>query len=54
MSAASWDKYKSDPKLTEHVVLVAAGDGGTEYWPRLGVRNFTAPRPGRGAPEGAA
>ncbi|WP_406415318.1 hypothetical protein OH809_43240 [Streptomyces sp. NBC_00873] len=48
MSAASWNKYKSDPKLTEHVVLVPAGDGGTEHWPRRVVREFKASRPGRG------
>lgn len=49
VSAASWNKYKSDPKLTEHVVLVPAGEGGTEHWPRGVVREFKASRPGRGA-----
>ncbi|WP_331757049.1 DUF6292 family protein (plasmid) [Streptomyces sp. NBC_01544] len=49
VSAASWNKYKSDPKLTEHVVLVPAGDGGTEHWPRRVVREFKTSRPGRGA-----
>ncbi|MFI5634842.1 DUF6292 family protein [Streptomyces sp. NPDC051664] len=49
VSAASWNKYKSDPKLVKHVVLVPAGDGGTEHWPRRVVREFKASRPGRGA-----
>ncbi|WP_406278203.1 hypothetical protein OHT93_36640 [Streptomyces sp. NBC_00191] len=49
VASASWNKYKSDPKLTEHVILVPAGDGGTEHWPRRVVRAFKASRPGRGA-----
>ncbi|MEU4499229.1 DUF6292 family protein [Streptomyces sp. NPDC023998] len=49
VSPASWNKYKSDPKLTKHVVLVPATDGGTEHWPRRVVREFKASRPGRGA-----
>ncbi|WP_329583710.1 DUF6292 family protein [Streptomyces sp. NBC_01361] len=49
VAPASWNKYKSDPKLAEHVVLVPAGDGGTEHWPRRAVRLFKASRPGRGA-----
>ncbi|NUK53383.1 hypothetical protein HRW14_24535 [Streptomyces lunaelactis] len=49
VSPASWNKYKSDPKLSEHVVLVPAGEGGTEHWPRHIVRKFKASRPGRGA-----
>ncbi|WP_351233907.1 DUF6292 family protein [Streptomyces sp. NPDC002133] len=48
VSPASWNKYKSDPKLTEHVVLVPEQDG-TEHWPRRVVREFKASRPGRGA-----
>ncbi|MGW6564997.1 DUF6292 family protein [Streptomyces sp. NPDC054975] len=49
VSPASWNKYKSDPKLAEHVVLVPAGDGGTEHWPRRVVRDYKASRPGKGA-----
>ncbi|MEU3708386.1 DUF6292 family protein [Streptomyces anulatus] len=44
----SWLKYKSDPRLAEHVVLVPENDG-TEHWPRHVVRSFKAARPGRGA-----
>ncbi|WP_405594137.1 DUF6292 family protein [Streptomyces sp. NBC_01410] len=49
VAPSSWNKYKSDPKLAEHVVLVPAGEGGTEHWPRSVVRAFKASRPGRGA-----
>ncbi|MBA4863815.1 hypothetical protein H1V43_21085 [Streptomyces sp. PSKA54] len=49
VSPASWNKYKSDPMLTQHVVLVPASDGGNEHWPRRVVREFKASRPGRGA-----
>lgn len=48
VSPASWNKYKSDPKLAEHVVLVPEQDG-TEHWPRRVVREYKADRPGRGA-----
>ncbi|MDH2393738.1 DUF6292 family protein [Streptomyces sp. HNM0663] len=48
VSPASWNKYKSDPKLAEHVVLVPEEDG-TEHWPRRVVRGYKADRPGRGA-----
>lgn len=49
VSAGSWNKYKSDPQLTRHVVMVPAGDGGMEHWPRSVVRAFKESRPGRGA-----
>ncbi|WP_328884992.1 DUF6292 family protein [Streptomyces sp. NBC_00316] len=48
MAAGTWNKYKSDPSLSEHVVLVPDEDG-TEHWPRRIVRTFKANRPGRGA-----
>ncbi|MEJ8639938.1 DUF6292 family protein [Streptomyces sp. MS2.AVA.5] len=48
VTPASWNKYKSDPKLAEHVVLVPEQDG-TEHWPRRLVREYKADRPGRGA-----
>ncbi|WOX26363.1 DUF6292 family protein [Streptomyces solicathayae] len=48
VAPASWNKYKSDPKLAEHVVLVPGQDG-TEHWPRHVVRAYKASRPGRGA-----
>lgn len=48
VTPASWNKYKSDPKLAEHVVLVPEEDG-TEHWPRRVVREYKADRPGRGA-----
>ncbi|MEV4335297.1 DUF6292 family protein [Streptomyces sp. NPDC049597] len=48
VAPASWNKYKSDPKLAEHLVLVPEEDG-TEHWPRRVVREFKASRPGRGA-----
>ncbi|MGP4001561.1 DUF6292 family protein [Streptomyces sp. 8N706] len=48
VTPASWNKYKSDPKLAEEVVLVPAEDG-TEHWPRRVVREYKADRPGRGA-----
>ncbi|MEU5108158.1 DUF6292 family protein [Streptomyces sp. NPDC021354] len=49
VSPSSWNKYKSDPLLSEHVVMVPPGDEGTEHWPRGIVRQFKASRPGRGA-----
>ncbi|MEU1439356.1 hypothetical protein ABZ438_35580 [Streptomyces sp. NPDC005786] len=49
VSAGSWNKYKSDSQLSRHVVMVPAGDGGTEHWPRSVVRAFKESRPGRGA-----
>lgn len=48
VTPASWNKYKSDPKLAQHVVLVPEQDG-TEHWPRRVVRKYKADRPGRGA-----
>ncbi|HBF81797.1 MAG TPA: hypothetical protein DD420_18240 [Streptomyces sp.] len=49
VAPGSWNKYKSDPRLSEHVVLVPAGEGGTEHWPRHAVRAYKESRPGRGA-----
>ncbi|ROQ65203.1 hypothetical protein EDD95_8057 [Streptomyces sp. CEV 2-1] len=48
VSTATWNSYKSDPRLAEHVVLVPE-QGGTEHWPRYVVRAFKDSRPGRGA-----
>ncbi|MEW1892319.1 DUF6292 family protein [Streptomyces sp. NPDC085659] len=48
VSAATWNGYKSDPRLAEHVVQVPE-EGGTEHWPRYVVREFKNSRPGRGA-----
>ncbi|MFB8206340.1 hypothetical protein [Streptomyces sp. NPDC056010] len=48
VTTPTWHKYKYDPRLAEHVVLVPA-EGGTEHWPRRVLRAFKASRPGRGA-----
>ncbi|MCM2424149.1 DUF6292 family protein [Streptomyces sp. RKAG293] len=51
VSPASWNKYKHEPKLAEHVVRIPAskaGEEGTEHWPRHIVRAFKAARPGKG------
>ncbi|MFB8087305.1 DUF6292 family protein [Streptomyces sp. NPDC055992] len=48
VAPASWNIYKKDPALTEHMVLVPAR-GGTQHWPRRAVHEFMASRPGRGA-----
>ncbi|MFE7111102.1 DUF6292 family protein [Streptomyces sp. NPDC057575] len=45
---SSWNKYKSDPSLADHVVLVPE-ENGTEHWPRHVIRDYMAARPGRGA-----
>ncbi|MEU3464601.1 DUF6292 family protein [Streptomyces sp. NPDC006733] len=51
VSPASWNKYKHESKLAEHVVRIpasTAGEEGTEHWPRSVVRAFKAARPGKG------
>ncbi|WJV51747.1 DUF6292 family protein [Streptomyces flavofungini] len=48
VTAGTWNTYKRDRRLAEHVVLVPA-EGGTEHWPRHVVRAFKAARPGKGA-----
>ncbi|WP_333732813.1 DUF6292 family protein [Streptomyces sp. IBSBF 3010] len=48
VTTPTWNTYKYDPRLAEHVVLVPA-EGGTEHWPRRVLRAFKASRPGRGA-----
>lgn len=48
----TWDGYKTDPRLTRHVVDVC----GVEHWPRSAVRAFRDARPGKqsaaGRPKG--
>ncbi|MEW2709492.1 hypothetical protein AB0948_31515 [Streptomyces koyangensis] len=50
----TWDGYKTDPRLAEHVVDVH----GVEHWPRSAVRAFRDGRPGKesatGRPKGRA
>lgn len=48
VTTATWNSYKYDPRLAEHVVLVPAKSG-TEHWPRRVLREFKASRPGQGA-----
>ncbi|MYS39648.1 hypothetical protein K388_07183 [Streptomyces sp. KhCrAH-43] len=45
ISTSTWNSYKSDPKLAEHVVMVPE-ERGTEHWPRYAVRAFKDSRPG--------
>ncbi|UQW99242.1 hypothetical protein [Streptomyces sp. RerS4] len=45
VQARSVDAYKTDPRLSEHTVVV----GGVEHWPRAAVRAYGA---GRGAVSG--
>lgn len=44
----SWDTYKSDPRLSPHLVVV----GGVEHWPRGVVQAFRDSRPGKQAATG--
>ncbi|MFI2620577.1 hypothetical protein [Streptomyces sp. NPDC018584] len=48
----TWDGYKSDPRLSEHVVDIC----GVEHWPRGAVHAFRDGRPGKesatGRPKG--
>ncbi|UQA90731.1 DUF6292 family protein [Streptomyces halobius] len=53
VTARTWNSYRYDPRLSEHVVLVperAAGDDRpqVEHWPRGVIRAFKAGRPGKG------
>ncbi|MDQ8707582.1 DUF6292 family protein [Streptomyces sp. LHD-70] len=53
VGAKTWDGYKKDPALREHLVVV----GGVEHWPRRIVHAFQSARPGKpaatGRPKGA-
>ncbi|GLV88031.1 hypothetical protein Slala03_77200 [Streptomyces lavendulae subsp. lavendulae] len=44
----SWDTYKSDPRLSPHLVVI----GGVEHWPRSVVQAFQDSRPGKQAATG--
>lgn len=48
VAPASWNKYKHDPRLSRHIVLVPEKTG-TEHVPRDVVHKFRESRPGRGA-----
>ncbi|MGW1171970.1 DUF6292 family protein [Streptomyces sp. NPDC002550] len=45
VGVATWNSYKNDPRVAEHLVLVA----GVEHWPRGVVRAYRDGRPGRGS-----
>ncbi|MFE3526916.1 hypothetical protein ACFXOD_36120 [Streptomyces sp. NPDC059161] len=49
----TWDGYKTDPRIAEHLVVVC----GVEHWPRRVVREFRDARPGKqgatGRPRGS-
>ncbi|MFE0685793.1 hypothetical protein ACFW17_34015 [Streptomyces sp. NPDC058961] len=50
----TWDGYKRDPRVAEHLVVIC----GVEHWPRGIVREFQQARPGKsgatGRPRGSA
>ncbi|MDF3141822.1 MULTISPECIES: DUF6292 family protein [unclassified Streptomyces] len=45
VGAATWNSYKNDPQVAEHLVMVS----GVEHWPRQAVRTYREARPGRGS-----
>ncbi|MGV9249753.1 DUF6292 family protein [Streptomyces sp. NPDC003710] len=45
VGVATWNSYKNDPRVAEHLVMVA----GVEHWPRRIVRAYRDERPGRGS-----
>ncbi|MGW7674304.1 DUF6292 family protein [Streptomyces sp. NPDC054775] len=45
VGVATWNSYKNDPRVAEHLVIVA----GVEHWPRHAVRAYRDGRPGRGS-----
>ncbi|MGQ4354886.1 DUF6292 family protein [Streptomyces drozdowiczii] len=51
ISTSTWNSYKNDPKLAEHVVLVPE-DGATEHWPRHVLHEFKGSMRGRRAGPG--
>ncbi|MEU6071999.1 hypothetical protein ABZ864_48165 [Streptomyces sp. NPDC047082] len=45
VGVATWNSYKNNPRVAEHLVMVA----GVEHWPRRAVRAYRDGRPGRGS-----